>query len=153
MHFVAYVDDQSYTRDQEVEQEWSGEAMAVLTAAGFDASRHGTMLTVRNPARESQTEDVMAVVAASDLDIVQPTANEWHVAVAGRRGAYEIRRTGNGDRTRFAVSARGYTVDLARNLRTMRAAIDTIKKHMGGTPASDPTEEIRADPKGRADDC
>lgn len=123
--------EDSIVADAEQELELSEQARAVLIARGFhvDPPTPGmALLTVRSGARDStQVEDVMAVVAASGLDISQPASNEWHVAVDGKRGVYAIRRTGKDARTRFAVEGRGYGAVLARNLRTMAAAIEAVK--------------------------
>lgn len=130
--FSVYVDDESSVRDEELERELSDQSMAVLVAAGFDVDRSPgiNLLDVRYQVRGlGAVEDVSAVVDSSGLDITQPTRTEWHVAVDGKRYAYVIRRTGNGDRTRFAVHGSGFA-PLARNLRTMGAAIEVVKQEL-----------------------
>lgn len=129
--FHIYFEDSSVA-DEETERELSDQARAVLMAKGFhvDAPMAGiTHLTVKYAPRDSSSsvEDVHAVAAASGLDISQPTPNEWHVEVDGKRGAYSIRRTGKDARTRYAVHGRGYGAEVARNLRSMGAAIEAVK--------------------------
>lgn len=130
--FSVWVDEISHAKDEAVEWELSDRAMAVLIASGFDVSRIPgiNLLTVQNRVRESgAVEDVQAITAASGLDISQPAPNEWHVEVGGQRGAYAIRRKGSGDRIRYAVDARK-SGELAKNLRTMSAAIEAVKKEL-----------------------
>lgn len=134
--FRVYDDEDSPTNhatDEAAEWAQSDEAMAILIAAGFDVSRTPgiNVLTVRNrPSGSVPVEDVQAVVESSGLDIVKLTHTEWHIEVDGQRSAYSIRRTGSGDRTRYAVHARK-SGELARNLRTMSAAIEAVKQDLG----------------------
>jgi hypothetical protein len=109
------------------ELEWSDQAMAVLLAKGFQVERLPgmSMLTVR-ASSPGQQEDIAGVVAASGLDMVQPTRSEWLVNLPGRRGAYSIRQAGQGDRARFSVQGHPARA-LGKNLRTMRSAIDIIE--------------------------
>lgn len=110
---------------------WSDESMGVLIARGFVVERLPgfDLLTVREGSGADVVEDAVAVASASELDIARMTQNIWHVAVNGQRGAYEIKRTGSGDRTRFAVNARG-SGSVARNLRTMQEATDAVRKEL-----------------------
>lgn len=140
--------DNTSDRDTETERKLSDMAFGILIVHGFNASRLDGSTTIRvtkkpDAAAGESLEDAVAAAEASDFDISHVTYNDWLVTVDGRRSRYSIKRSGNGEKVRYAVTShpRGeMAARLARNLRTMNAAIDTIKQDMQKSFPSERTE-------------
>lgn len=75
---------------------------------------------------EAPADSEQAAIAACGLDVAKLTQTDWHISHGGRRAAYTIKRTGTGERARYAATAHGQR-QIDKGLRTLTEALDAVK--------------------------
>jgi hypothetical protein len=75
---------------------------------------------------ETPADPEQAATAACGLQVTKLTQTDWRIAHGGQRNAYTIKRTGTGERARYAATAKGGR-QIDKGLRTLAEALIAIQ--------------------------